>query len=76
MKKITNITNDIERAFYNSNDCYFDKINIDGPADGESAFKECSNIEVDNSFFNLRISCASISIGSRLTTLRPNPSKP
>lgn len=54
MKKITNITNDIERAFYNSNDCYFDKINIDGPADGESAFKECSNIEVDNSFFNLR----------------------
>ena len=30
-------------------DCSFD-----GPADGESAFKECSGIQVEHSFFNLR----------------------
>ncbi|MCQ2086804.1 MAG: DUF3737 family protein [Bacilli bacterium] len=54
MKKISNITNDVERAFYSSKDCSFDNIKIDGPADGESAFKECSDIVIDNSFFNLR----------------------
>lgn len=27
---------------------------MDGPADGESAFKECSGIQVEHSFFNLR----------------------
>ena len=27
---------------------------FDGPADGESAFKECSGIQVEHSFFNLR----------------------
>lgn len=27
---------------------------VDGPADGESAFKECSNVRVEHSFFNLR----------------------
>ena len=54
MEKIKNVTNDKERAFYHSEYIDFDHIVIDGPADGESAFKECSNITVSNSTFNLR----------------------
>lgn len=54
MEKIENQIRDDERAFYNSIDTEFENIKIDGPADGESAFKECSNIFIDKSFFNLR----------------------
>jgi len=54
MKKITNIETDEERAFYGSKDVEFENITIDGPADGESAFKECNDISVNNSTFNLR----------------------
>lgn len=54
MKTIKNQTFDQERALYGSNgievvDCAFD-----GPADGESAFKEGRDISVENCFFNLR----------------------
>lgn len=54
MKVIKDIKIDIERAFYASKDIKFENISIDGPADGESAFKECNDISVVNSFFNLR----------------------
>jgi hypothetical protein len=54
MTKKTNITTDLERAFYGSKEIEFSNITIDGPADGESAFKECHNIVVSNSTFNLR----------------------
>jgi len=54
MKKIENQIRDDERAFYHSQDTEFEDIKIDGPADGESAFKECSKINVNKSFFNLR----------------------
>ena len=54
MKTIKDITIDTERAFYNNKETSFTNIKIDGPADGESAFKECSNITVTDSFFNLR----------------------
>ena len=54
MVKVFDITIDIERAFYGSKDMEFKHIAIDGPADGESAFKESSNIYVSNSYFNLR----------------------
>ena len=54
MKKISNLTDDKERAFYSSKEVEFEKINIDGPADGESAFKECTDIVISDSFFNLR----------------------
>ena len=54
MKIIKNLIDDKERAFYNSKNVSFDNIVIDGPADGESAFKECSNIEVKNSKLHLR----------------------
>ena len=54
METIKNQTFDQERALYGSNgievvDCAFD-----GPADGESAFKEGRDISVKNCFFNLR----------------------
>lgn len=54
MTTITNKTFDEERALYGLEyisviDCAFD-----GPADGESAFKEGRNINAENCFFNLR----------------------
>ena len=45
---------DEERALYGSRDRKVVSCRFDGPADGESAFKECSNIEVADCFFNLR----------------------
>lgn len=53
-KAIKNITSDLERAFYGSKDIIFKNICVSGPLDGESAFKESSNIIVHNSSFNLR----------------------
>lgn len=49
-----NETRDEERAFYGLKDTLVRNCRIDGPADGESAFKECKNIEVENCYLNLR----------------------
>ncbi|MGN1157582.1 MAG: DUF3737 family protein [Agathobacter sp.] len=49
-----NETHDEERAFYGIRDAIVKNCKIDGPADGESAFKECKNIQVEDSFLNLR----------------------
>lgn len=54
MNKIANQVRDDERAYYGTRDTAFDCIQITGPADGESAFKECRNISVKCSTFNLR----------------------
>ena len=54
MKTITNQTFDEERALYGSKDVEVTDCRFDGPADGESAFKECSDIVVRDCFFNLR----------------------
>lgn len=54
MKTIENQTFDMERALYGSRDIEVKNCRFDGPADGESAFKECSNIRADHCFFNLR----------------------
>lgn len=54
MKKICNATIDEERSFYASKNIEFENINIEGPTDGESAFKECNNIVISNSNFHLR----------------------
>jgi hypothetical protein len=54
MVKIISKTFDEERALYGSKDIYLEKCTFDGPADGESAMKESSNIEVVDSYFNLR----------------------
>lgn len=54
MKRLEYQTFDEERALYGSHDLTVAHCNFDGPADGESAFKECGNITADHCFFNLR----------------------
>lgn len=54
MTTITNKTFDEERALYGKQDLIVKDCSFDGPADGESAFKEGKNIAVHNCFFNLR----------------------
>ena len=54
MKTIENKTFDEERALYGSDGVRAVSCRFDGPADGESAFKESKNIEAENCYFNLR----------------------
>lgn len=54
MKQVLNQSFDNERALYGVRDTEVIKCSFDGPADGESALKECSNIIVSECFFNLR----------------------
>ena len=54
MEVIKNRTFDEERALYGSKGIYVKDCAFDGPADGESAFKEAQDIQVENVFFNLR----------------------
>lgn len=54
MKTINNQTFDEERALYGSKALEAVGCRFDGPADGESAFKECSDIKVRDCYFNLR----------------------
>ena len=54
MKQIENQNFDEERALYGSDGVLVKNCRFDGPADGESAFKESRNITADHCFFNLR----------------------
>lgn len=54
MNLIENRTMDEERALYGSNGITVRHCRFDGPADGESALKESSDVTVEDSFFNLR----------------------
>lgn len=54
MNTIANKTFDEERALYGAKDILVRNCLFDGPADGESALKECRNICVQNSCFRLR----------------------
>ena len=54
MDIIENKTFDAERALYGRCDLIAKNCAFDGPADGESAFKECANIAAEKCFFNLR----------------------
>ncbi len=54
MTTIENKTFDEERALYGSHQLIARNCAFDGPANGESAFKECSDIEAEHCFFNLR----------------------
>ncbi|MCM1416623.1 MAG: DUF3737 family protein, partial [bacterium] len=54
MKVIENQTFDMERALYGSDGVVVKNCSFDGPADGESAFKEGQGIEAEHCFFNLR----------------------
>ena len=44
---------DEERALYGIKNAAVRNCKFDGPADGESALKECSDITVEDCFFNL-----------------------
>ena len=52
--KIEGKTFDEERALYGLDGASISDCRFDGPADGESAMKECRNLTVENCFFNLR----------------------
>ncbi len=54
MEHITGGNYDEERAFYGRSDLMIENASFAGPADGESAFKECNNIIVKNTYFDLR----------------------
>lgn len=54
MELIENKIFDMERALYGSSGLAINKCKFDGPADGESALKECQDIQVSDSYFNLR----------------------
>ena len=54
MQIVQNQIFDQERAFYGSKGIKIIDCKFDGEADGESAFKESSNIEAEKCFFNLR----------------------
>ena len=52
--KYENLVFDEERALYGISHAEITDCSFDGPADGESALKECRDIKVRNSRFNLR----------------------
>ena len=54
METISNKIFDEERALYGEHDITVRECRFDGPADGESALKECGNVSAENCFFNLR----------------------
>ena len=54
MTVIENKTFDEERALYGSTGLMVKNCRFDGPADGESAFKECRDVRAQDCFFNLR----------------------
>lgn len=54
MNRIENQTFDEERALYGVDDVILENCRFDGPADGESAFKEGKNIQIKDCYFNLR----------------------
>lgn len=54
MKTIQNLSLDAERALYGENDIVVKDCAFDGPADGESALKECENVQVEHCYCNLR----------------------
>ncbi len=54
MTVIENQTFDTERALYGREDLLVRGCGFDGPADGESALKECGRIQAEHCRFNLR----------------------
>lgn len=54
MRTISNQTFDEERALYGETGLLVRDCSFDGPADGESAFKEGKDLTVEGCFFNLR----------------------
>ena len=57
MTIIQDQTFDKERELYGVHDTFIKHCTFDGPADGESALKECRNVRVEDSFFELTENC-------------------
>ena len=51
---IHDVTLDEERALYGLRDAWVEDVTFAGPADGESALKECANVDVSRCEFDLR----------------------
>lgn len=71
MKTIENQKFDEERALYASENVKIVNCRFEGPADGESALKECRNIVVENCFCDLRYPmwhCDNITIANTVQT--------
>ena len=54
LRTLQNQTFEQERALYGSRGLHLAACRFDGPADGESALKECADITAEDCFFNLR----------------------
>lgn len=54
MERLENRCFDEERALYEGKELFLSGCRFDGPADGESALKEASDIRAEHCFFNLR----------------------
>ena len=54
MKEFSYQNYDQERAFYGQRDIFVHDCTFAGPADGESAFKECAGVRVEKCEFDLR----------------------
>ena len=54
MREFFNQNYDQERAFYGEQEIFVHDCTFAGPADGESAFKECADVRVENCAFDLR----------------------
>ena len=54
MRTISDQQFDEERALYDTHGAQVLRCRFDGPADGESAMKECSDLTVEECWFNLR----------------------
>jgi len=54
MKTVENQVFDEERAFYGTSNIEINHCSFEGVADGESAFKECRNITVNECYWDLR----------------------
>lgn len=54
MKITENKSFDEERAFYGEKDILLRNVRFEGERDGESALKECENVEAEDCYFDLR----------------------
>ena len=54
MERVENLVLDAERALYGLNGAEVFRCTFDGPADGESALKECRDVHLDDCDQRLR----------------------
>ena len=64
MERFENLVLDQERALYGLNGAQVIRCTFDGPADGESALKECRDVHLDNCDLHLRYPLWHVSGGS------------